>query len=198
MLDYARFLLTFPQRTEKTDAMAVLHRLSDEHPTSPAAIEAKSFLASTEFARDQCAKVLFITKSLPTEALAPPVAGSERAVLRALAHQYAGLCELKAGNADAGIQRLGAAMLDTRAAAKADEALAAALGREMALQFARAYAVSGDVAHARKRFAPYGEPLVKLMSAVLVSQLLKEGNLRDAASICSENPDAAPKAAVQP
>jgi hypothetical protein len=192
LLDFARFLLAYAQRPEKTEAMALLHRVSDEYPTSAAAIEAKSFLAAGEFAKDRCAKVMYLTKSLPTEPFAGPVAGSERAVLRALAHYYAGTCELKASNTDAGLQRLGAAMRDGGQAAAADKALGETIAREAALQYAKAYAVSGDVAHAQKRFSPYGEPLRRLMASLLVSQLLKEGNLRDAAQVCTPPGPASP------
>ncbi len=192
LLEYAILLAKKPANTRRRkgarpsrdEPTRILHKLWDEHPGSPEAVEASSLLAHRMAARGLCAKVVFLLKKLPTTPLDPKTP-PRRALLRGLAHFHAGVCLLKQGSHAAAARRLATAMADANQARRGGSKAAASLAREAAIAWARAYGAAGDLTRPRARLASLGSAVAPVATAVLASQLIKEGALRAAMELCA-------------
>ena len=204
LLEYASLLMTPPPRAQprrpgkrkkkgaqndgpsrqSIEALRVLHLLLSDHPRSPEAIEAMALLAHRTAARGQCPKVIFLLKGLSSATL-PPNTTPRTALLRGLAHYHAGRCLLQRGSHGAAAKRLHTATADARQAQAAGEPLAGPLAREAAILWARAYGAAGEPSDVHAQLARLGPKLAKIASGVLVSQLLKEGQLRVSMRLCT-------------
>lgn len=177
----------------RTEGLRVLHRLLQDHPTSPEAIEAMALLAHRTASEGRCPKVIFMLKKLSVAPL-PRQTSARRRLLRGLAHYHAGRCLLKRGSHGAATKRLSRATADARQAQTAGARLAAPLAREAVILWARAYGAAGDTSGARAQLGRLGPKLVNLATGVLVAQLLKEGQLRVCMQLCT-SPKTAPAGA---
>jgi hypothetical protein len=171
-----------------TEGLRVLHRLLAEHPGSNEAIEAMALLAHRAAAKGRCAKVIFLCKTLSVAPL-PRRTPPRLALLRGLAHYHAGRCLLQRGSHAAAARRLARAAADARLAGKGG-----ALAREAALLWAQAYAAAGELTQARAYLAALGPDLAPQATAVLVSLLLRDGQLAAGRRLCTP-PRPAPRSA---
>ncbi len=173
-----------PAASRRDAGLRILHKLLEDHPSSAEAIEAMALLSHRTAARGGCPKIIFMLKKLSTGPLPPRTTG-RRALLRGLAHYHAGRCLLKRGSHAAAAKRLARARADAQHAQKTGAKLAAPLAREASILWASAYAAAGDTSTAGAQLGKLGTKLAALATGVLVSQLLKEGQLRISMQLCS-------------
>jgi len=178
---------TSPVASRRSLGLRILHRLFEDYPTSPEAIEAMALLAHQAAATGQCPKVIFLLKKLSTTSM-PPRTPARTALLRGLAHYQAGTCLLKQGSHGAAAKRLARAVADARQALKAGAKQGGPLAREAAMSWARAYGAAGETSDARTQLDRLGPKLRGVATGVLVSQLLKEGQLRVCMQLCTRTP----------
>jgi len=176
----------------RTEGLRVLHRLLQDHPTSPEAIEAMALLAHRNASEGQCPKVIFMVKRLSVAPL-PRQTASRRVLLRGLAHYHAGRCLLKRGSHGAAAVRLWRAAVDARQAHGAGAPSGGPLAREAAILWARAYGAAGDTSKVQALVGRLGR-LASVATGVLAAQLLKEGQLRACMVLCT-SPKTAPAGA---
>ncbi|MFH2010688.1 MAG: hypothetical protein ABI333_29070 [bacterium] len=177
-------------------AVELLQRLIETHPSSPEGVEAMAYLADRQAAAGACAKVLFLLRRLPTDALGSRTP-KRQATLRAFGHYLAGRCLTRKTNQEAAVKRLALAVSDGRVATRAGSKQGQTIAREAAILLAQAVSTDAAIPRARRLFAASGPELALLQTGVLAARLVGAGKLREAVQLCTSQSNKAPRAGAK-